>query len=133
MFGGYGEFDALDDTWIFQNISNNLSWTQLRLSVSPNKRYRHAMATIDQTTIAMFGGLCTDDMPLDDTWIFTLTTSPSGSSGYWTKLSPLSKSPPRRGDAAFTMTAGSKALLFGALGFLAGVLLVRAWLHWWPA
>ena len=26
-----------------------------------------------------------------------------------------------------------QALLFGALGFLAGVLLVRAWLHWWPA
>jgi hypothetical protein len=26
-----------------------------------------------------------------------------------------------------------QALLFGALGFLAGVLLVRVWLHWWPA
>jgi ubiquinone biosynthesis protein len=26
-----------------------------------------------------------------------------------------------------------QGLLFGALGFLAGVLLVRFWLHWWPA
>jgi hypothetical protein len=26
-----------------------------------------------------------------------------------------------------------QGLLFGALGFLAGVLLVRTWLHWWPA
>ena len=26
-----------------------------------------------------------------------------------------------------------QGLLFGALGFLAGVVLVRAWLHWWPA
>ena len=26
-----------------------------------------------------------------------------------------------------------QSLLFGALGFLAGVVLVRAWLHWWPA
>jgi ubiquinone biosynthesis protein len=26
-----------------------------------------------------------------------------------------------------------QALLFGAVGFLGGVLLVRAWLHWWPA
>jgi hypothetical protein len=23
-------------------------------------------------------------------------------------------------------------LLFGALGFLGGILLARAWLHWWP-
>jgi ubiquinone biosynthesis protein len=26
-----------------------------------------------------------------------------------------------------------QALLFGALGFLAGIVLVRVWLHWWPA
>jgi ubiquinone biosynthesis protein len=26
-----------------------------------------------------------------------------------------------------------QGLLFGALGFLAGVVLMRAWLHWWPA
>jgi ubiquinone biosynthesis protein len=26
-----------------------------------------------------------------------------------------------------------QGLVYGALGFIAGAVLVRAWLHWWPA
>eukprot|EP00299_Pterocystis_sp_00344_P010669 c4830_g1_i1.p1 GENE.c4830_g1_i1~~c4830_g1_i1.p1 ORF type:complete len:899 (-),score=231.49 c4830_g1_i1:91-2415(-) len=109
IFGGYGEYDTLDDTWLLVNETSRLSWYQIASEKHPLKRYRFAMTALNDTAAVLFGGLCADDIPLQDTWVFNLNDP-----NYWSPLD-VSTLPPRRSSASMTMTASNKVFMFGGM------------------
>jgi hypothetical protein len=106
MYGGYGSYDALDDTWSYNVFT--FQWTCISTYTNPGKRYRHAMAPLNNTHVVLFGGLSTDDVPLGDTWLYA--------NKEWRWVEPLNgPGPSARSALSLTNIADGRVLLFGGL------------------
>jgi N-acetylneuraminic acid mutarotase len=77
LFGGRDEetySKVLDDTWVYDLISNN--WIQLYPTTSPNARSEHRMVYEPVSDkVVLFGGKMPLDAAFRDTWICDLVTT----------------------------------------------------------
>jgi hypothetical protein len=105
LFGGEGA-THFSDTWTFDGTS----WTQLQ-AAGPSARVNHAMATLPQGHVILFGGRdLVAGKDLDDTWIFDGTG--------WTQPSGV-RSPGIRSSHAMA-SLGAKVVLFGGTAVTGG-------------
>jgi len=109
LFGGYGDSNFLDDTWVY-NYSDN-SWTNRTTPGSSNKppaRINHAMVydpMNERTTI--FGGEDMSSNDLADTWIY------NHAENTWSDVSP-STSPSSRSQFSMVYDSTNEmTVLFG--------------------
>jgi Galactose oxidase, central domain len=102
LFGG-ANGSWLNDTWMF----NGATWHQVNASNPPSPREAPSMATLDVSTIVLFGGKDSTGAFLNDTWTF------DGSS--WTQVGVIGLSPPGRYLAAMASLGvnSEQAVLFG--------------------
>ena len=121
LFGGLGgaqnnhlhEFPLLGGGsagWIL-NLKDlpSVSWKKVKTFLSPPRRYRHAMAIFNSSSVILYGGVSFAAGSIDDTWLF------DNRMHVWHKYDqPAFKSPPARfyHSMASTGTSGS-VLLFG--------------------
>jgi N-acetylneuraminic acid mutarotase len=75
MFGGMNGHHIYTDTWIFDMYSyDNSYWTACGclapITNSPEERYSHAWASLEEDKILLFGGGNHNDAALNGTWIF---------------------------------------------------------------
>ena len=77
LFGGRNEeirYKVLDDTWVYDLISNN--WTQLSPTTSPNAMSGHRMVYEPVSDkVVLFGGHTPSGTTFRDTWICDLVTT----------------------------------------------------------
>jgi N-acetylneuraminic acid mutarotase len=127
MFGGWSGQHDFDDTWIFDQFTNN--WTKISLptttslvlqkSQSPKGRDRHAMAGLENGKVLMFGGVVGfgNGDYLSDTWIFDERIS------QWQKSNTSTESPKARDYHAMAKVEEGTIVLFGGYdgkGFFLG-------------
>ena len=85
------------------DLSDN-TWTQ-KTSVGPSARYQHAMASLGEGQVLLFGG--SDGTVLSgDTWVYDLSTNT------WTSRTPA-KAPSARSFHAMAYLGEDQVLLFG--------------------
>lgn len=100
VFGGITHDDTTTWQW------NGSTWTTASPATTPSARYGHAMVSLDDDRVLMFGGWsATNSSPLDDTWIWT------GSN--WQAVDSPAKPSPRVSHALVALPNGPRALLFG--------------------
>jgi hypothetical protein len=87
LFGGYNGA-TLNDTWIFDGAT----WRQVTTSNAPSPREGPSLATLDSTTVVLFGGNTMDGTAQNDTWTFDGST--------WTQVAGVTSSPSGRTYAA---------------------------------
>lgn len=103
VFGGFGPFRYLADTWTFDGTT----WTKENPPASPSAR---AAATLvyDEVTrqLVLFGGY--DGLNyLSDTWLW------DGSTSTWTQAAPATVPSPATGPMGFTDPVNGHATMFG--------------------
>jgi len=86
LFGGQDDSGNLQDTWVYDVISNY--WEEKNPSTKPPIRRAHAMA-FDSTTnvVVLFGGFNEGDGGRDDTWTYDVADDS------WEKKNPLTTPP----------------------------------------
>ncbi len=109
LFGGDGingqtasGAPILSDTWMFDGAS----WSPVVTSVSPPARTMASMASVgvgDRARVLLFGGLGTDGLPMNDTWLF------DGAS--WSQVQSPTAPPARFGASVAPL--GDRVVLFG--------------------
>ena len=100
----------LDDAWTLHVFKEE--WTQLTAGAPgtwPSARYGHAMATVSDTRVLLFGGETADGYSLDEAWIFEWlyaewTQLTAGKSGAW---------PSARSGHTMVAVSDTRVLLFG--------------------
>eukprot|EP00929_Paragymnodinium_shiwhaense_P018853 TRINITY_DN13042_c0_g3_i1.p1 TRINITY_DN13042_c0_g3~~TRINITY_DN13042_c0_g3_i1.p1 ORF type:complete len:858 (-),score=93.15 TRINITY_DN13042_c0_g3_i1:85-2658(-) len=110
MFGGRNDSDqALSETWLF-NMSSKTSgtWTQVPEGTGPAGRVYHAMASVGDDKVLLFGGH--GDGILEDTWLFSMG---SGTPGAWMTVWANTLNPEARYGHAMARIGPDKVLLFG--------------------
>lgn len=110
VFGGRGQDDWLDDTWVFDALERR--WMELAVTEPrPTGREEHA-AVWDSSLrrMLLFGGAA-DGRPVDDLWSF----DPINAS--WSRLEPSDpRPPPRHRHAAIWDSDRRSMLIFGGYG-----------------
>ena len=95
LFGGkFGNYNYLNDTWIYDYSDNN--WTEVIIGNNPIGRYCHAMVSIHgDDKVILFGGHYWEgnNRWCNDTWVFDF------SNNNWTEMNPLNKPSGRHGHA----------------------------------
>ncbi len=116
LFGGkFGNYNYLNDTWIYDYSDNN--WTEVIIGNNPIGRYCHAMVSIHgDDKVILFGGHYWEgnNRWCNDTWVFDF------SNNNWTEMNPLNKPSGRHGHAMASAYSDDTVVLFG--GFNGGYL-----------
>lgn len=105
LFGGRGNSNLLNDTWLFD--PNNFTWTELTPLNSPSAR-SFASMVFDSTSSSsvLFGGGSNTGI-VNDTWTFQLATTT------WTRLNPPTSPFPRYATMMSFDSQNGNILLFG--------------------
>ena len=105
IFGGYGVSPHwLGDTWIY-DLSDD-TWEELNPTTSPPPRYWHTMAPLGNGTAILTGGFTTGEVPVEDTWRFSLSDTS------WAEFTG-SPYPSGRREASMADVGTGRAILFG--------------------
>ncbi len=106
VFGGKdNSAELLGDTWAYDLSTGN--WTDEAPAVAPSARCYHAMASLGDDKVLLFGGTETQsDDWLGDTWVYDL------SDGAWTEMAPAAPPPARWGHSLAPIGTG-QVLMFG--------------------
>ena len=115
----------LDDTWVF--TAHTLGWAHLALPTNPPPRAYHAMSSLGNSKVLLFGGFDRGKY-LGDTWIFDAASSGASSHPKWTHVNPITPSPTPRSEHALALLGGSKVLLFGG-DASGGALFDETWIY----
>ncbi len=122
LFGGCSiDWNYFDDTWEYDYSSDE--WTEKKMSIKPNAREGHSMATIYGTdNVVLFGGRNFNGITtnyLDDTWEYNSNTP----TNKWIKLTfnPIYIPTKRSGEMA-SIWNDDKAFLFGGYGGSLGMI-----------
>src|SRR3989344_3573193 len=108
MFGGYSNKGYFGDTWIY-NLTDD-RWTEKTPVTSPGARRQHGMAYDSESdVIIMFGGYGSGN-PLQDTWIYNLT------SNIWTQKVPGTSPSARYHHAMIYDSENDLVVLFSGYG-----------------
>jgi hypothetical protein len=107
LYGGW-QFRRLSDMWFFD--INNMSWTEINKEEENPLRDRHAMCSLNENNVLIFGGDTGDfehrQSDTDHTYLFRLSDSS------WHFLE-LDVTPPGRSNVHMARIEENKALLFG--------------------
>jgi len=113
LYGGW-QFQRLNDIWIFDDTSQN--WVTIQMYSGPDgvnwthpRRDRHAMCSLNDEYVLVFGGDSEEMQGTNDTWLFDLKDT------IWKKLE-LPILPSGRSDVHIARISKDKALLFGGQG-----------------
>jgi hypothetical protein len=105
LFGGVNFSQLSRDTWIYDFSEN--TWTKLNSIIKPSARQLHKMVSIQGTNkVLLFGGL-SNNVDLNDTWIFDFNKN------NWEEKILLNNPGPRRNHAMASVFGTDKVILFG--------------------
>jgi len=105
---------------------NGSSWTSLDASPTPPERFLAAMSLdTDRDVIVVYGGSDTDEVRLEDTWEFDLSTL------LWTEILTSIRPPGRERASMVYFPLTQKMVLHG--GFAANALRTNTWEYDWDA
>ena len=106
------------ETWLYDAATD--AWTQRTPAESPTKRFLHAMASLGDGRVLLFGGGNEEDGQNNETWVY------DRGDDTWTRMSPPT-SPSARAGHAMASIGGDQVLLFG--GADAGETLEDTWVY----
>jgi hypothetical protein len=109
----------LNDAWIFTLSSNEMNgketgiWT--KTEDGPSARYGHAMSSLGNGKVLMYGGSYGNGYDLNDAWIFTLSINEMNGkeTGAWTRTAD---GPSARYYHAMSSLGNGKVLMYGGVG-----------------
>ena len=114
LFGGINDNGIRqNDTWISKESNGNISsWQPLEVATAPCARGAHAGSYAGNGKVAIFGGIGSDGVRLDDTWVLDLSLKPLPA---WHKIN-TSVSPPARSGHTLNWIGEQRMILFGGRG-----------------
>jgi N-acetylneuraminic acid mutarotase len=108
LFGGKNGGKIYADCWIFEQSVND--WVHVNIKTKapnfPKARYNHAMASLGEGKVFLFGGTSEDETDLNDCWLFDVKTN------LWEHVQSQTLPAARKGHAMSFLGQGS-VLLFG--------------------
>ncbi|MCO5567231.1 hypothetical protein L7F22_020920 [Adiantum nelumboides] len=115
LFGGINDHGTRqNDTWVCKgfNQRNTASWQLLQVAAAPCARGAHAGCYGGENKVVVYGGIGSDGIRLDDTWLLDLTEKPLPA---WHRMNTAT-SPPARSGHSLTWVGGNCMILFGGRG-----------------
>lgn len=115
LFGGINDHGIRQsDTWISKqvNFENSSVWQLLEVAAAPCARGAHAGCFAGDIKVVVYGGIGSDGIRLDDTWLLDLSEKPLPA---WRKVNTFI-SPPARSGHTLTWVGGKCMVLFGGRG-----------------
>ncbi|MCO5612601.1 hypothetical protein L7F22_066869 [Adiantum nelumboides] len=118
LFGGINDHGTRqNDTWINKglnasNMGGQNSWQSLKVAEAPSPRGAHAGCYAGDKKVVIYGGIQSDGIRLDDTWVLDLSERPLPT---WHKV-VTACSPPARSGHTLTWVGGKQTILFGGRG-----------------
>ncbi|KAH7438474.1 hypothetical protein KP509_04G016300 [Ceratopteris richardii] len=115
LFGGINDRGVRqNDTWVWKCAAQPIipSWQLLEVGAAPCARGAHAGCYAGGNKVVIFGGIGSDGLRLDDTWLLDLSEKPLP---MWRRLI-TAISPPARSGHSLTWVGGNCMILFGGRG-----------------
>lgn len=111
LFGGTetsgpgGSVTPRSDTWVLD--VDAATWTELLPDTPPPERFQHAMASVGDDGVVLYGGRPEFGLELADTWLLD-------AAGQWTDLAPATSPGPRSAFALASDGAGRLVMVGGS-------------------
>eukprot|EP00250_Pteridium_aquilinum_P012092 c20506_g1_i1 orf=667-2088(+) len=115
LFGGINDHGTRQsDTWISKGVNqqNASFWQLLEVAAAPCARGAHAGCYGGENKVVVYGGIGSDGIRLDDTWLLDLSEKPLPA---WRRVNTFI-SPPARSGHTLTWIGGKCMILFGGRG-----------------
>lgn len=115
LFGGINDHGTRqNDTWVCKGVNQHSTptWQLLAVSAAPCARGAHAGCYGGENKVVVYGGIGSDGIRLDDTWLLDLSEKPLPA---WHKVNTAT-SPPARSGHSLTWVGGKCMILFGGRG-----------------
>lgn len=115
LFGGINDQGTRQsDTWVSKGVNqhNASFWQLLEVAAAPCARGAHAGCYGGENKVVVYGGIGSDGVRLDDTWLLDLSERPVPA---WRRVNTFI-SPPARSGHTLTWVGGKCMILFGGRG-----------------